>query len=301
MEGTYITSGDELPMTPPGYTSPYKPTLRFKGYDLIKELGRGKFGIVWKAIRESDGELIALKGVDIVNDKSKELLDREIKTLQRISKPTCHPYLVCYLGSHFDYNSNMMLIEMKLVEGKNIIDSTVNLSDEERYRYLLLVVKDIIEGIDYLHSNGIIHNDVKPDNIIVTPRPELRPVLVDFGVACFSSLDLCTNDGFPVPCCTEKEGPYQYISPETVKYGVRYPQSDIWSLGIALYVTAINSYPFNVKFKSSNGIFRAIASQQPEKLMTTNHLLNLIVNGCLDKNPFTRITVKEIRELLENL
>ena len=90
-----------------------------------------------------------------------------------------------------------------------------------------------------------------------------------------------------------------YVSPETLKTRAYYPFSDVWAFGITFYMVATGDYPYTITSDVPE-LFKTISRQQPEKLNTSNELLNYIVNRSLDKNPITRITLTEIEKLLNN-
>ena len=272
----------------------------YPGYNIISLIGKGFFGEVWKAERLSDGEIIALKVVntDPLNPKMLQALKREAKILNKISRPQCQPFLVCFNDYKYLPDQNKFIIDMTLIEGKTLVKYAIILDEETRYKHLLLIMKDIIKALEYLHNNGIIHNDVKPENIIIDKH--LTPILVDFGVACVD-LSVCKLDkNVTSKCCKGIMGPNMYISPETIKRKVYYIESDIWSLGITFYIAATGKYPFN-KGNNLEELFNNIKNDEPDKLNTSNEVLNYIVNRALDKNPVTRITIPEISKILSEL
>ena len=84
-------------------------------YDLIKKIGIGGHGVVWKALRKSDDKILALK---IINTELLDEITNEIQQLKEISKPKCHPNLVCYYDSFYDSKHKQVLIEMEYIKGK---------------------------------------------------------------------------------------------------------------------------------------------------------------------------------------
>ena len=304
-----------------------------QNYQLKELLGKGFFGEVWKATR--DDTIVALKIINVTPDNVENIY-REVEVLKRISEPRCQPFLVCYRDSIYLKDQQKFLIEMDLVVGRNIEKFIADTPDYKRNKYLLLILKDIVTALSYLHSHGIIHNDVKPDNILITS--ELTPVLVDFGVSCFdtswcalpslpssalsrssdlsdlssslsslsfSSLSvpsLPSADNRKLPCCTGIKGPYIYVSPETIKSEAYYTQSDMWSLGVTCYKTITGSYPFDIPTSGNiQSLFYNIRHQPLRKLITDSRTLNYIVNRCLDRNPLTRIKPNEISLILSSL
>lgn len=270
-------------------------TFIYPNYEIISAIGSGFFGSVWKAKRISDNKIIALKTVVVQDEKMLQDLQRETDILTKISSPMCQPFLVCFNGSSYIKDKNTFLIDMELIEGQTLMKYANSHQGDKKYKYLLLIMKDLVKAIKYLHDNGIIHNDIKPDNIIIDKN--LTPVLVDFGVAC-TNLSYCTFKEETLECCREIFGPYMYISPETIKTKAYYKQSDIWSLGLSFYMAAGAEYPF-VKNLSAKELFESIYKSRPEPLATGNIILDDIVNRSLIKNMKNRITLNEIISILD--
>ena len=166
---------------------------------------------------------------------------------------------------------------------------------------MLLITKDIVTGLKLVHSKGIIHNDIKPENIIIDSNK--TPKLVDFGVVCKTNqCSIGDISDITVECCKGFTGTLYYLSPETITNHVRYLSSDVWSLGISLYNSATGGkYPFDYGNKNLRTIFSSIASQNPKLLKVRNTKLNTIVNKALVKDPFNRITLSEIYDILQDM
>ena len=262
-------------------------------YLVIQILGSGGQGEVRKVRRKSDGKVIALKilNVEWGSDKFNQAMN-EVAMLEEISKPQCNPFLACYYAHYYDFVNNKFLIEMEFIEGTTLDKFIFNTESSNRNKYLLLILKDLITAIKLVHSKGIIHSDIKPDNILITK--DLVPKLVDFGAGCKTSL--CDKE---VQCCRGFVGTARYLSPEVITQRTRYFSSDIWSLGVTLYYCATKKYPFNFgTIQDYQNIIRIIISDTIIPLNTNNQLLNEIVNESLIKNPFNRISPEEISDML---
>ncbi len=269
----------------------------YPGYELVEVIGRGFFGKVWKAVRLSDNKTVALKVIQISIDPKIDMLknlQREVSILKKISTPRCQPFLVCFNSYQYLPDTNEFLIDMNLIVGKNLLEYSNSVSGDIKYKHLLLIMKDITKALLYLHNNGIIHNDVKPDNILIDANK--TPILVDFGVSCFDT-SVCLLDNTTAPCCKDVQGPNKYISPETIKTKAYFTQSDIWSLGLTFYVVSSGVYPFDIGTGIQELFDRIL--KDPVKLQTGNEVLDYIVNRSLDKNPVTRISLEEINKILD--
>ena len=300
LDDVFTGSGDYMDYSQFEEFAETEETENYPGYRLIEKIGEGNFGRVWKAERLSDHKIVALKVVKIDPTKPNMLknLEKEVNILTKISNPTCQPFLVCFNGYQYLEKYNEFIIDTDYIEGKTLLEFIKTVPEKNKYRYLLLIMKDLVKAIAYLHNHDIIHNDIKPENIIITKN--LTPVLIDMGVAC-SNLSTCNLNSQGVSlCCKYVSGPNMYVSPETLRTKIYYTPSDIWSFGITFYIAATNRYPFKT---SSNikTLFQNIQTQPPATLMTSNEYLNYIVNRSLDKNPATRITVSEISEILNSI
>lgn len=286
-----------------------KEPSTLEDYLLIKRLGVGAQGTVWKARRKSDGKLIALKVFSVKPGQAGyDNAINEVTILEEISFPQCNLYLSCYYGHSYDPDNKKFLIEMEFIDGITLDKYSKILYNQRNrkqlYSNLLKITEGTVIGLSFSHSIGIIHNDVKPENIIIDKNG--IPKLVDFGVACLSKgedSDICKHGRKRVDCCKGFSGTPKYASPEMMKDGVRYPQSDIWSLGVTLYNSATGgNLPFKYEKSASLGdIFFVTLKRKPRVLNTNNKVLNKIVNKSLIKDPFKRITSKEILNLLHKL
>ncbi len=275
-----------------------------KDYELIKKIGQGAQGSVWKAIRISDNKTIALKMMRVYNDTSFETAKNEIDKLKELSQP-CHNNVVCYYGYGYDKDGHNALIEMEYIEGEDLHDYSRKFREENNYdklyKHLLLITKDLIKGLIHIHKQNIIHNDIKPGNIMIDTN--MVPKIVDFGLSCstHTECNLGSDSGKKSICCTGMTGTPEFSSPEMYSTETRYPESDIWSLGMSLYYASTGKYPYTYR-SSKPGlreIYQTITDNDPKKLVTNNELLNTIVNKSLTRDPSKRITGSEINDLLK--
>ncbi len=266
-------------------------------YEYVKEIGSGAFGRVWIAIRNRDNKKIALKIVPVPwHDRViRELIDREIQTLIDLTKPECiNPFVVCYYNSFYDEEKEQYYIEMEYIDGKEMFDFVIDktISPTLMYRYLVLIARDISMGLKYVHDKGIIHNDIKLENIMIE-NVTIIPKIIDFGLSCRNQDRMG---------CNLSAGTKEYMSPEyvTSKQSLRLPASDMWALGIALYAGATKKFPY-IKTDDINVIFNAIENNPSPRLNTPNSLLNDIVNGLLNKDPNQRLTPTQVINMVDTV
>lgn len=272
------------------------------GYELVTRLGSGAQGTVWKAIREKDGKTVAIKVLSIHDDKAVDSAVNELDRLKALAVPECHPNIVCYHGVYIDEDNLKVYVDMEYIDGEDLDDYAKRLRDNEEYeklyKHLLLITKDLIKGMMHFHDKKILHNDIKPGNIRIDSS--LTPKFVDFGIACMAH-DSCRLGSSTSPCCGGFTGTPSFVSPEMYKSSIRYPASDMWSLGMTLYDSATGSYPYDYSRKEPNlrEAMQNITDVDPKQLNTTNSLLNKIVNKSLVREPADRITAQEINDLLK--
>ncbi len=271
-------------------------TRTINDYEIVRQLGSGAFGTVYEAIR-SDRKHIALKVIDIPPDKP-ELINQtkiELQNLQTLANPQCNPYVICYYAGYYNPQTRQFFVEMELIEGEELGKYINRLKQTQSpavvYYHLLLAAKGIAEGLRYSHRKGIVHNDIKPPNIMVDKNNV--PRIVDYGLACSSA----SKQG---RYCIGTGGSPSYIPPEfIIHHGIRYPASDMWALGILLYDLATGGLPFNMTGATNpQQIFSIIRDRQPARLNTPNQQLNNVVNKLLTKDPFRRLTSGQMINML---
>lgn len=262
-------------------------------YTLVEKIGSGGQGAVYKALNKVNGKIVAVKILNI-DSRSIGNASQELSTLEKISIPNCHPFLICYYDHYYDLLNRHLFIEMEYIEGLVLSQWAKNFTGPSLHNKLLLVIDDLCKALSFIHSQGIIHRDVKPENIIVTH--DNIPKLIDFGLSCFP-----TPCYINLPCCKKNPGTLPYMSPETYSMQESYFASDIWSLGVTMFGIATGLYPFNFSRAKTLEEYSAIVlNSRPLTLTTPNEKLNTIVNSCLNPDPFTRITIPQIQAIIRS-
>jgi serine/threonine protein kinase len=200
-------------------------------YEILEIIGRGGMATVYKANQKNLNRLVAIKVVypNLIHDT--EFLNRFHREAQMAASLN-HPNIVMIYdegslnGVHF--------IAMEYLEGKDlhcILKEKGKLSVDETIN----IIKPIAEALDFAHSKGLIHRDVKSANILVTDNG--RPVLTDFGIAHAASGTKLTQAGSVI-------GTPEYMSPEQAEGKDLDGRSDIFSLGIVMYECLTGKVPF---------------------------------------------------------
>ena len=203
-------------------------------YRVIREIGSGGMARVYRAINMSTRKVVAVKMLkeEYLNDKEfLRRFDREARASLELS----HDNIVRAYGVGED--NGVPYIVLEYVEGKTLKD----LIRESPGGHLSVqqsigICSQILDALSYAHAHGIIHRDVKPQNVIVTNRGKAK--LADFGIAREVTASTVTFSGKNVI------GSVHYISPEQAKGLPATEESDIYSAGISLYEMLTGTVPF---------------------------------------------------------
>lgn len=201
-------------------------------YRIIGELGRGATGTVYRAVDPLIERTVAIKTLnpslpeDVLNDVRERFL-REAKSAGRLS----HPNLVTIYDVGVE--SEIAFIAMELLEGQSL-QHMLRQQGRLDYSTAADLAAQIAEGLAHAHRHAIVHRDVKPANVIVSPVGHAK--LTDFGVAYVPSSSM-TQTGVAL-------GSPKYMSPEQVLGQPADPRSDIFSLGVMLYEMLVHRTPF---------------------------------------------------------
>lgn len=195
-------------------------------------MGKGKFGQVRAAIHKKTGERVAVKIVKKANTKPGdiELVKREIEILKLCQ----HPNLIRLLDV-FENNEYIYLV-MELLKGGDLFAYLEKRSFHLTEPRACHLIHSVAAAIFYLHRYGIMHRDLKLDNLLMTDDSDEADVkIVDFGLSKLVG---------PTETCSEPFGTLGYVAPEVLQ---RFPYNksiDIWSLGIISYILLSGLSPF---------------------------------------------------------
>uniref|UniRef100_A0A8C6SZU6 Eukaryotic translation initiation factor 2-alpha kinase 2 n=1 Tax=Neogobius melanostomus TaxID=47308 RepID=A0A8C6SZU6_9GOBI len=201
-----------------------------KEYHSIKSLGKGAFGSVFRARKQLLEKDYAIK---IISCKDKTR--REVLVLANLDHPNIVRYFSCWLqdtgyNSEVKINTKFLFIEMELCEGGTlrrwIHKKNIAPAENSRQRQSLEFARQILSGVEYIHSKKLIHRDLKPENILFGQDGNVR--IGDFGLATQD------NDDGELVERTEDSGTRSYMAPEQV--GVNYDRKvDVFALGLIFF------------------------------------------------------------------
>ena len=207
-----------------------------KKYEILSKLGSGSFGSVYLARNKYTNEKVALK--QIKKSSANLLSDGEITDEIEILKNLDHPDIVRIIESFNTKNSYILITEY--CEGGELFDQVKNQLSETQ---IAVIFKQVLSGLAYLHSNTIVHRDLKLENILIheiekskTTGEDLFNIkIIDFGTARI--FDKKRNPQSIV-------GSSYYIAPEVLRQKYN-KECDLWSVGVILYMFIVGHAPFD--------------------------------------------------------
>uniref|UniRef100_A0A6G1SK59 non-specific serine/threonine protein kinase n=1 Tax=Aceria tosichella TaxID=561515 RepID=A0A6G1SK59_9ACAR len=254
-------------------------------YKLLSQVGSGASGIVHTAVDVETSEKVAIKVIDIEKQTKKTLILTEIKVL----KENKHPNVINYHDSYL-VDSNQLWVIMEYMRFGPLTDLVTTLVLREGQ--IAVIVRETLKAIEFLHSNRIIHRDIKSDNILLGLTPSndnLEVKVIDFG--------FCAQLNHSDEKRRTFAGSPYWLSPEIINrsptkaYGTK---TDIWSLGI-LIIEMIEGAPPYLDMAPLKAIYLIATRGKPainyEKISPQ---LADFLDKCLSVDPEARATASEL-------
>ena len=281
----------------------YPPTdISFYLYGRL--IGQGAFGKVNLGLNVLTGRVVAIKSFNKKNlDKNKKDLNR-ILYETNLMKKLDHPNITKIFET-FE-NDKYFLISMEYINGGNLFSFVKKrrIISEKISKYLF---RQIILGLNHIHSHNIVHRDIKLENILIDFKNNIK--ICDFGIG------IILNS--PDDLLYEQWGTPIYMSPEVLlsnknnNIGYKGFPVDIWACGIALYIMLSGTFPFmsdkkeselssfNDKSNKSEAYYNkeikfAIINNEPNEIENISTEAKDLLNGILNKDPNKRLTIEQI-------
>jgi serine/threonine protein kinase len=246
-------------------------------YEIIEEIGRGGMATVYRAVQKNLQRPVALKVIhqNLVHDSEfVARFHREAQVCASLQNPN--------IVTVYDEGevSGVHFMAMELLDGRDL-HHIIRQQGQLTVEQTLAWIAPIAQALQYAHSRGIIHRDIKSSNILVSNNG--RPVLMDFGIAHAASGTRLTQTGLVI-------GTPEYMSPEQAEGKPIDHRTDIYSLGIVLYECLTGQVPF--KADNPLSIIMKVVNEAPAPPINLNNkvppwLSNAILKS-ISKNPGDR-------------
>jgi serine/threonine-protein kinase len=255
-------------------------------YRIIKKLGAGGMGEVYLAQDTKLDRKVAIKVLraDSVGDNAKKRLIREAQAAAKLDHPN-----ICAIYEINEADS-LTFIVMQYVEGETLADKMTR--KPIRLSTALNIAEQTAEALSEAHARGILHRDIKPHNIMITPRGQVK--ILDFGLAKQMYSTEAVDTDAPTESLLSTPGhiigTVPYMSPEQVQGEPLEASSDIFSLGVSLYEMVAGKHPFKDKSNAVTISRILLGEPQPTEQFQTqvSSELQALLNKMLAKDKAER-------------
>jgi serine/threonine-protein kinase len=249
--------------------------ISMDGFRVIKKLGAGARTTIYLAVDLSTNKKVALKRAVFETEQDHRIFE-QMATEYKMSNKINHPYIrKCHplIKKRKFFKTNEILMPMELFVGRSLEESpSLSLGD------ILLVFRMIATGLDAMHQKGLIHCDIKPNNILISPAGSIK--IIDLGQSCRFGTIKSRIQGTP-----------DYIAPEQVKRQQLSHRTDIFNLGATMYwamtgknVPTLISQKMDIGLQTNNKEFRA-----PHKIYRKiPRQVSKLVMKCVEEKPARR-------------
>lgn len=270
----------------------YAPgTLVAQRYKVIGSLGRGGMGYVYRAEHVGLHKEVALKVLGEAGvDRLAARFEREAHAIARLDHPSCVRVL--------DYGTadGAPYLAMELLEGRTLAAALRAEGPFSTVR-AVGVARSLLAGLAHAHGRGVLHRDVKPENVILAAGDAPRAVLIDFGLASVRDAGPLTQAGMCI-------GSPSYIAPERLLGQPHTERSDVYAVGVILYELLAGAPPF--EGATPEAIMNEVLHRPPRPLRAiradVSPQLEAVVRRALARDPARRYAdAEELRSALDEV
>ncbi|WP_153505506.1 serine/threonine-protein kinase [Cumulibacter manganitolerans] len=262
------------------------PELIADRYRVIRALGRGGMGMVWLCDDPVLGRQVAVKQIAAgvgIDGRSVERARREARTVAAIANPH-----VVQIHDIVEDTDQLWLV-MEYVESENL-QKVITDRGRMPVEQVVHIGAQLAEGLAAAHAAGVVHRDVKPANILITPQGDAK--LVDFGIARKENEEQVTLEGV-------MSGTPVYFSPELARTGEPDFPSDVWALGATLFAAVEGKAPYDDAGTPVAMLHRVI-EQEPREPVHAG-ILERPIGQMMERDPEQRWTSEQAAEALRVL
>ena len=238
-------------------------------YKILRLIGEGGMATVYEAEHEILATRVAIKVLNPILSANSQIRER-FKNEAKIMASVNHPNIIKVID--FDEQPQQLSIVLELLEGEDLdekMKKNVPLNDSE----ISNIFSQTLSAFEYAHSKGIVHRDIKPANIYLLPNGTVK--ILDFGIAkLFGQGNEMTQTG------TQMGTPI-FMSPEQIRGEKSIDhRSDIYSLGVTLFVAVSGKSPYDSKTESQFDIFNKIVHEPIPEISGNGKFNQLIYKAC---------------------
>ena len=253
-------------------------------YDLVREIGRGGMGAVWLGRDTVLGREVALKRIGLLPGAASPDLQRAAREA-RLAARLNHPHVVAVFDLLEDAEDNWLVMEY--VEGITL-SALVSRDGALTPDAAAPLVRQAADALAAAHDVGIVHRDVKPSNMLVTPSGQVK--LTDFGIARAEADASLTRTGLVT-------GSPAYLAPEVASGATATEASDVWSWGATLYHLLAGRPPYDVSDNLMGALYK-IVHEEPPHLANAGWLAS-VLEHTMTRDPAERWSMAEVRAFLD--
>ncbi|KAL3079026.1 hypothetical protein niasHS_014808 [Heterodera schachtii] len=274
-------------------------------FEMEKRIGKGQFSEVLSARNKLNGNMVALKKIEMdlmKNKKAREDCRKEIDLLKKLN----HENIIRYYSSFIvaDQSKEYLMIVLELAGAGDLNKLLRNFKKNFRLipeRNVWKYFVQIARAVNYMHSKSIMHRDIKPANVFMTTSGVVK--LGDLGLGRFLSLETLTMSTFKKGMVFSIVGTPYYMSPERMNEMGYSFKSDIWSLGCVLYEMAALQSPFFGEKQNLLALVRKISKCEypPIPANIYSQQLRLTIANCICTNPSRRFDAQDVLTISEHM